>query len=51
MCNMSSSCYVVKDSPQPQLPLELGLLKTNSDLQSAQETFSTLTFQCAGKPY
>ena len=33
---MSSSCYVVKDSPQPQLPLELGLLKTNSDLQSAQ---------------
>ena len=26
--------HVVKDSPQPQDPLELGLLKVNSDLQT-----------------
>ena len=26
--------HVVKDSPQPQDPLELGLLKVNSDLQA-----------------
>ena len=30
------SCQVVNDSPQPQLPFEFGLLKTNSDLQHAQ---------------
>ena len=28
---------MVKDSPQPQDPLELGLLKVNSDLQTMIE--------------
>lgn len=32
---MKGACHVVKDSPQPQVPLALGLMNTNSDLQPA----------------
>lgn len=32
--------YVVNDSPQPHAPLELGLMKTNSDLQGGGEAWS-----------
>jgi hypothetical protein len=36
--------YVVKDSPQPQVPLAFGLMNTNSDLHStAQHSTETPT--------
>jgi hypothetical protein len=33
--------YVVNDSPQPQLPLLLGLEKTNSDLEARGESVAS----------
>ena len=38
---MSCLSHVVNDSPQPQDPFELGLLKVNSDLQNSGLEVST----------
>jgi hypothetical protein len=36
----ATACYVVNDSPQPHVPLALGLMNTNSDLRRDSSTMA-----------